>query len=740
MKKIGFILLSIIIIVFNFIIGANEKGLRIIPISVLMTTIVVYLVLLKIIKKENSIFFKGKIDYIVLTFMCITALPLIFKTYASYSDTIEFLVKYFFIYSVYILSRNILNTKKDIEHIITIILISSIIPVVLEFGYLHIKAFNGVMQWLDLVYETGAEFDGTFGYANAQAIYMAFCIFLSAHKIYNSSNKKIKIINIVYIVLASYILLRTKCLTIIAILIIFLGIYLFRKYRNVIKEHIYIFILAILVILAIVIGFLVFALNTSKDINTEKSIDQIIKYDFKPNETYNIELEFDAKNDGTAEYLKNSAFIIKIYDVNKYFNEFLIKREETGSREGVYKIEFTPTKDTTCIRVVILNDFNGKMHLGGKCKINGNDVIINYKYIPNEIGYVFSGFLLNGKSIRQRAFMYQDCLKIAANNTLIGNGGNAWKNLSYTVQDSPYNTKETHSYLLELLISYGLIGVCAFLAMIVYFFVIVFKKCKNNKDIKKEKLLIIIGLLIVIIHSACFDFEMSFMLIQILVYVCMAILLYDIEDKTKNVSFADYIVFVLLAIILSIPIRGCIAEYFVQDVPAKNEIASYNKKYNYSKITNNVGKSYINKIKDIQEFIQKEPYYMQTNTYNLYFTNVLHCIDNLTNDELSEFLNFGINKLNTIKHQKPMFLETLLDRAKMLKKVIEKLESYANEIEDNNRQELVNKKITEIKEIINKEYEANLDNINDTQRNGFSKQEINAFASEYLSLINSINE
>ena len=42
MKKIGLILLILTIIIFNVIIGANEKGLRVLPISILMTLTIIY--------------------------------------------------------------------------------------------------------------------------------------------------------------------------------------------------------------------------------------------------------------------------------------------------------------------------------------------------------------------------------------------------------------------------------------------------------------------------------------------------------------------------------------------------------------------------------------------------------------------------------------------------------------------------------------------------------------------------
>ena len=112
LKIIGLIILIATIVTFNFIIGANEKGLRIMPISIIMGLILIYLIIIKIRNRKQSIIFKSKVDYLVFAFMLTTTLPLIFKTYVSYSDTIEFIMKYFFIYSVYLLARNVIKDKK----------------------------------------------------------------------------------------------------------------------------------------------------------------------------------------------------------------------------------------------------------------------------------------------------------------------------------------------------------------------------------------------------------------------------------------------------------------------------------------------------------------------------------------------------------------------------------------------------------------------------------------------------
>ena len=50
--KIGMLLLLSVIVTFNVIIGTNEKGLRVLPIGILMAVIIVYLIILKFKNKK----------------------------------------------------------------------------------------------------------------------------------------------------------------------------------------------------------------------------------------------------------------------------------------------------------------------------------------------------------------------------------------------------------------------------------------------------------------------------------------------------------------------------------------------------------------------------------------------------------------------------------------------------------------------------------------------------------------
>ena len=740
MKKTGTILLIITILIFNIVIGANEKDLRIIETTIIMIPTLIYLIILKIKNKDKNIVFKSKIDYFVLAFMVTTTLPIIFRTCASYSDTVEFIMKYFFIYTIYILARNTIKEKKEINIIIITTLICSFIPILLKIFANNWNIFGNLLQNLKLDYVSQGAFTATFGYANALAIYMALCIFLALYRFFNNENKKLKVLDIIYILFALYVIWKAEARVILLLVGLTIFILAIKKYKKQIKENKKKVIIISCVLFASAIVFIIIALNTYKTVTIkDKDVDQTIKYHFKGNEKYTLEFELYAKHIEN----QNQVFEIQVLEGGKYFYETVIANDYISDKEELYKIEFTPSKDTDFIRLKILNNNGGIIKIG-KCYINGKEHILNYKLIPNEVGYMLSGYLLNGKSLRQRAYMYQDSLKIAQESLLLGFGGNAWRVVSNVFECYTITYKECHSYFFELLISYGLVGVLAFLSLIIYFFIKIFKQCRADKEKRGNKLLIALGLFILLGYSITFDFCMSFMLIQILAYIYMAVLLHDEQENTKNVKYTDIVILILLVFISSLYIKADIA-YMSSDYSTKHSVASYDKKYYYGKLRDDLMNNTDSKddtFKELKDFIDREPYSKQIEIYQMYFDEILKNIDELTDEELSNELDYIINIMNTVKNQEPMYIEKIVYRTQIPVVNINRLKSYMEKIKNSensqNRIQIIEKEIEKLKELTKKDYEENIKNMDDHERNGYSEFSRIQIKDQYQKLINSI--
>ena len=137
MKKIdkfGFISILITIVLLNIYIGSNIKS-PIWIIQIFMSFVSIIYIILKKIHKEKNVIIKGKIDIAVIILMISMFIPLIAKTYASLDGTINMILKYWSIYGIYILTRNVITEKKQIEIILKTFIISSIIPLIFEFEF-----------------------------------------------------------------------------------------------------------------------------------------------------------------------------------------------------------------------------------------------------------------------------------------------------------------------------------------------------------------------------------------------------------------------------------------------------------------------------------------------------------------------------------------------------------------------------------------------------------------------------
>lgn len=737
MKKIGMILLIITIVLFNVIIGANEKGIRELPISILLALIIVYLIIKKIKNKKENIVLKSKIDYLVLFFMLTTTIPLIFKTYASYSDTMEWMMKYFFIYSVYLLSRNTITEKKQIGYLIVTTLISSIIPVLLGFLDIHFDFMEGIIKWLNVFYNRNREFDAIFGYANTLAIYMSFCIYLAMYRFKKNKNKILKVLDILYIIFAVAVLWFTEAKAVYALLLLSLFVLLVIKFRKQIVKHKIKILIIIGVLILVIIIFLSVVLKISVPVvSSDKKIEKSIKQDFTKDVTYSLELELniDFPEDITDENKSNTK--LKIMEVGPYFKDRTIAMEKLENVDGKVEVKFKPTQDVNYIKIVIQNPSEAKVELI-KCYIDGKEYILNYKYIPSRLRKMFNEISFKAYSIKQRLYIYGDSLKIAKESPIIGNGGDAWKNLHTVVQDYNYIAKEAHSYSLELLINYGIVGLISFLLIVIVLFKKIFKQCIKDENKRKEKLLIALGLFILLLHAITIDFDMSFMLIQLLVYIFIAILIYDEQIGEKKLRYNDIIVLIFLVFVFSLYVRTDISKYLVEDNTTKYNITPYNKNYYAESLFEDIqnGEDGIKLLDKVQNLINKEPYYKQSMVYEFYFRLICQNIDAIPKDMLQNYMDFIVNKIKTIKFKNPMNSKEVVNRAEMLVTAIKNLQNYKN---NKNKVAILDKTIQELKDIVNSEYDINIKNITDFNKTEFNEMEIYSIQNQYKKIVDSI--
>ena len=832
LDTIGMIIISIVILTFSLLVGANEKGLRELPMCILLFVALAYLIVRKILLKQKIVI-KNKTDLFVLLFMCSTMLPLIFKTYCTLQGTIEFILKYFFVYSMYLVVRNTIDSKGKLEVLASVTIIGSLIVIVLGIDLQHGQYLQPIIKKFNLNYSEDTRFSSTFGYANTVAIYITFCIFSAVHKVQNAKSKIVKALNIIYVFLGFYIVYitisRAVLLLLVAGLLLYYAIYYYSNYKGIFKnkKRIGIIIFIILAIITITICILTKALKYSKPLEVTDDYGGVLRYPFEENQEYEIILDIETlkienslQDSSQEEYQynyqdnnwnmsknvsqENKPYIterkeknieIKIIEENIYRNKTTLASVELENFEnfnGTKTLKITPDSNLLRITIEVTTKKNEKIIIN-KCYINNEETILNYKYIPNQIARLLHSFSFKEGSIDQRLVFYRDCLKIAKDNWLIGQGGNTWKKMSLAVQEYQYNIKETHSYFFELLISYGIVGVGLFLALFIGLNIKLIREYKNNslnskneksniknntenntdsnnnkQNKKYYKLAILIGLDILILHSLCFDFNMSFLIINLIVFMYIAALMYNSQytfnvdscnviqqkksenkntnnkkinknkkekltkAKCKIIEIVDYIVFVILAIVLATLICGCIAKYCVEDETIKKNLAPYNSKYTFEYInlqTRNT-QNYKQIIEEIQKLIQNEPYYNQNELYEKYCRLIL--MYNIKSDKLAEYLQFINHQYKTAKIATPMKINSVMVRAKTM------ANTYIELKEKNYSNEKILEQIEQLRQIINEEYKINIINIKAKERNGLEQETIDKYEAEYTEILEKI--
>lgn len=703
LDKIGFGIILITIVLLNIFIGSNIKQpIWIIQLLVSLFTLL-YLITKKIQKNQHLII-KGKIDIFVLLLMLSTIIPLICKAYVTLEGTCNFILKYWSVYGLYILVRNIVTDSKKVKIIINTTIISSIIPIIFGFDKLTFNIFEPFLHYINAVKIEDTRMISTFGYANTFAAYLSLTVSISIAQFLNTEKKKNKILYALYILVASITILLTQSKMVLAeiVLVIFilLGIVIKRKKNR--RKWIILIIASIILFL----GYVFIAMQIDKPLQIQGKEKTCVIRGIEANTKYEFALDIDAKTD------KNyNTFEIAIVEITRYFSENVLERFQFASYNEIKVMNIETNDDVDHIEIRIKNQLQEELTIN-ELKINKEKYILEYKYILDEIVRVFTTFNFKNSSVWQRADYWSDGLKIVQNNNwLIGSGGNTWRVSYGQVQDYLYYAKEGHSYPLELWMSFGILGIISYGAILVISAKNGINLLKNSKkDTKNYKniLAIIIGIGIIIVHSMM-DFDLSYLIMLMIVYIFLAIINQEDKKIAKNIKGTSIII--LLFTIISVGnIFGFSAEMLDDNTGmTSSKVANWVSKHQYNKISyiedNNIQDE--NEIDYIKNYIAHEPYQYQNNMYEI-MTNKILC-----NPQIED-IDYIINTWKTIKMERKYELIEIQKRAEIMlefsKGLIKKADESGNiELKD---------KAKEILEILKEEYNPNAKRILDYRKNG----------------------
>lgn len=717
-EKIGFIVILTTIVLLNIFIGPNIKQ----PIWLIQAIVSIFTLIYLIISKINQkrdIIIKGKIDIAVLIFMIATAVPLILKTYVSLEGTINFILKYWSVFGMYILVRNIVTDNKKEKIIINVAIMSTIIPIVFGIDKLTCNIFEPFLNFIDAVKTDDVRMISTFGYANTLAAYLALTTSLAISELLNTEKKRNKILYIMYIIIASITIILTQSKFVLALIAFIIMLFIIKgiKDNKITTKWI---IIGTLAIVAFFVYFFI-AIKIDKPLKITEDEKTCVIRGIESNTQYEFALDINAKADK-----KYDTFEIRIVEITRYFSEKTIGKISFSSFEGTKKINVETNSEIDHIEIRIKNQLNQELTING-LKINNEPYILEYKIIPEEVVRVFTTFNFKNSSVWQRADYWRDGMEIAKENWLIGAGGNTWRTLYGQVQDYLYYAKEAHCYVLEVLMSFGIIGLMSYIFIIAITLqnsIELIKNTKQNPKKNKNILAIIIGISIITIHSLM-DFDMSFLIIEMIFYMFIAILNQEDKNMTKNNKITDTIILLIFIIISVGNILGLVAQ-IVEDESGvtSNKIAPWISRYQYNKIVyieNNKIEDE-NKIKYLKSYIENEPYQHQNVIYEIMCNQIVK-------DPKAEDIEYILNVWKNIKKERTYELEPLQTRAELMLK-------FAKDLMAKEDEEITNF-AKQVLEQIKEEYQQNNGIILDYRRNG-EVESITKFRYEYYT--NTYNE
>ena len=355
-------------------------------INIIVTLVaMIFIITKKISKKEKII--ENKLDICVLVLCLSSCIPLIFNTYTTLTECINYILKYISAFLIYMIVKNLTKENPRLKTYITnIVIISAVLLVIFGIDKMSTNIFLPLAKAInvpEITYEE-TRMDSFFSYANTFAAFCSMALFLAIGG-YIKAQKGIK-----------------KCIYGIAIFLLETGIIL--SYSRIIFIFLAIVFLRYLILL--------------------KNKEHRIKA-----------LECTIITGIFADIFK-----ITILEKNKYFDDIKKTEIEFGTYSGEKEISITTTENTTEIFIVFSSLIaKDEMYLKvNKLLINNHEEVLNYKYLSTSLVNKIKNINFNTKSAWERGVFITDALKLVKTNFLFGIGGDGWQYREGEVQSYYY--------------------------------------------------------------------------------------------------------------------------------------------------------------------------------------------------------------------------------------------------------------------------------------------------------------
>lgn len=140
-------------------------------------------------------------------------------------------------------------------------------------------------------------------------------------------------------------------------------------------------------------------------------------------------------------------------------------------------------------------------------------------------------------SVLERGTFYKDSIKLFKDYPIIGTGGGGWAVLYEKYQNNPYTSRQAHNFFLQYLNEVGILGLVVFMGLLVTVYTLYIKKSfLSVEETGNTHLLFYMISVSILIHSFL-DFELSYVFLGSLVFLCLGGLASTMDGKPKWISY-----------------------------------------------------------------------------------------------------------------------------------------------------------------------------------------------------------
>ena len=154
--------------------------------------------------------------------------------------------------------------------------------------------------------------------------------------------------------------------------------------------------------------------------------------------------------------------------------------------------------------------------------------------LPEALVQRLSGISFGAETAKERFVFYKDALDIAKKSFVFGSGGGAWQDLYGMSQSYYYSSTQAHSFVMQVLVETGLLGLLVWFAVLVIFYVkaiSLFVKKEADRNIIAAA---VSGATVLIVHSFI-DFDLSITAVLIILLALLGVV-FAYENKEKNIN------------------------------------------------------------------------------------------------------------------------------------------------------------------------------------------------------------